>query len=208
LLVLLWLWPGVILALDNTAILQNLYFALDGDYWYWTSATGLRWTFGNSDPCIDDWHGVVCVANEITELTLVDLTGNLTSEFSDFTHLEVLNIGGNNLFGNLPLHNLRQNTNLSVLSVEANYLTGPISQSYLNDFDRLTLLYLSSNSFSGPIVFPYNCKDLATYNIEYNYFFGRMVGSGGEIRVVSSVTPPVLRIALEGSDSAKRANVH
>ncbi|XP_058182879.1 receptor-like protein 53 [Rhododendron vialii] len=96
---------------------------------------------------------VLSTLSNLKQLTLLGLSSiNLEGRiplFAEFTKLETLYLGDNNLIGGFPLWlaNLKQ---LSLLYISYNQLTGPIPFN-LSGFQNLRALYSSYNSFSGVI---------------------------------------------------------
>ena len=86
-------------AVDPVAVaaLQALYSATNGGNW-----KTIHWTFDSgADPCGDNWDGVVCVGDDITEISLYynNLVGTIPSELGQITSLIHLGLGNNGLTG-------------------------------------------------------------------------------------------------------------
>ncbi|XP_058082600.1 MDIS1-interacting receptor like kinase 2-like isoform X1 [Magnolia sinica] len=77
------------------------------------------------------------------------LTGNIPSEISLLTNLQILNLRGNKINGSIPVE-IGNLVNLNVLVLSRNNLTGPIPPS-LGNLTMLTNLYLYKNQISGTI---------------------------------------------------------
>ncbi|KAG4922287.1 hypothetical protein JHK86_051100 [Glycine max] len=139
-----------------------------------------NWNKG--DPCAANWTGVWCFdqkgddgyfhVREIYLMTM-NLSGSLSPQLGQLSHLEILNfmwndltgtipkeignikslklllLNGNKLSGSLPdeLGNL---PNLNRFQVDENQLSGPIPESFAN-MTNIRHLHLNNNSFSGEL---------------------------------------------------------
>ena len=92
--------------------LQALYIATDGENWRWLSSDiGAKWNFnGTSDPCVDQWQGVICTSNYnscstqtcfVHDLYLPQygLRGTLPEELGDFAALAGIYFQDNSISG-------------------------------------------------------------------------------------------------------------
>ncbi|KAE9622314.1 putative protein kinase RLK-Pelle-LRR-VIII-1 family [Lupinus albus] len=139
-----------------------------------------NWNKG--DPCTSNWTGVWCFDKvgddgyfHVQELYFMtfNLSGSLSPQLGQLSHLEILNfmwnnltgaipkeignltsltlllLNGNNLSGTLP-DELSKLLNLSRLQVDENQLSGPIPDSFGNLINVIHL-HINNNSFSGQI---------------------------------------------------------
>ena len=124
--------------------LVALYNSTDGANWRNSSG----WLDTNT-PC--NWHGVVCNAGRVTELSLYgnQLSGNIPPKLGNLTNLHELILGNNQLSGSIPpeLGNL---ANLQRLYLYSNQLSGDIPPE-LGNLASLEDLNLWSNQLSGSI---------------------------------------------------------
>ena len=93
---------------------------------------------------------------------LNDLTGTIPQNIFNITSLQVLDLTGNSLSGNLPLDTWISCPNLEILRLGANKISGHIP-SYLSNFSSLLDIDFSVNFLSGHI--PRNLGNLK--NLKY-----------------------------------------
>ena len=135
--------------------LVEFYEATDGPNW--DDDTG--WL---SHAPLDDWQGVdTGMDDRVTGLELPsnNLSGPIPAVLGDLTGLEVLDLSGNGLTGEIPAANgltgeipaaLESLTALTTLDLSRNGLTGEIPAD-LGDLTALTTLDLSANDLDGAI---------------------------------------------------------
>jgi Leucine-rich repeat (LRR) protein len=175
-----------------------LYNSTNGDSWY----TNSNWRKPGDPAQFNDpgtehtWYGVTCNAekNHVLEVNLYQngLAGTIP-DLSVLTQLITLNLGYNQLSGNIPssLNNLSQ---LTVLNLKINQLDGAIPDlsnltnlvelylannylnstipAWLNNFTNLTVLHLQDNAIYGPMPDLSNLTNLSNLNLGNNQLFG------------------------------------
>eukprot|EP00054_Salpingoeca_dolichothecata_P011116 m.61853 g.61853 ORF g.61853 m.61853 type:complete len:784 (+) comp19308_c0_seq3:38-2389(+) len=128
---------------DDGTLLKNFFWNTEGGSW----VRATNWLLGS--PCSDEWFGVVCSENVITELNLP--ANNLrTKTFSNLTFpdtIERLDLSGNVIGGSVLLDNLP--SALTHLVLAENRLSGLLPQ--LNSNSRLSALRLEKNFFDGDV---------------------------------------------------------
>lgn len=139
--------------------LQSIYNDARGNLWSWRlpySVFGNPWNFSNginSNPCLDNWQGVVCsAASNIVQITLVDyqLSGFLSPDISQLTLLENLTITDNvELVGTIP-PSIGQLSQLRHLNFGGNQFTGHIPPE-IGQLAKLQYLELYSLPLTGSI---------------------------------------------------------
>lgn len=146
---------SVVLSFSNTDDDTNGNFiALEALY---NSTAGANWTNNTNwlvgDPCLDNWYGVVCDASNtnVTELNLGNnnLIGNLPAQIGQLIQLTRLNLYANQLSGALPVE-LGSLTNLISLALYNNDFSGTIPVE-LGNLTQLQYLFLSNNQLVGEI---------------------------------------------------------
>ncbi|KAG0622269.1 hypothetical protein M758_3G085700 [Ceratodon purpureus] len=135
----------------DTLALQAIYRALhdpDGHLSNWRG----------SNPCEDNWEGIVCSEPQgtnnityVTELRLFgrNLGGTLAPELGNLTQLEYLNIMWNKLTGSIP-STLGKVDDLEILLLNGNQLNGTLPPE-LGSLTKLTRIQIDENQISGPI---------------------------------------------------------
>ncbi|KAG5008409.1 hypothetical protein JHK85_026951 [Glycine max] len=139
-----------------------------------------NWNKG--DPCAANWTGVWCFDKKLDDgnfhvreiyLMTMNLSGSLSPQLGQLSHLEILDFMWNNLTGTIPkeIGNIRslkllllngnklsgslpdelgQLSNLNRFQVDENQLSGPIPESFAN-MTNVKHLHLNNNSFSGEL---------------------------------------------------------
>ncbi len=126
-------------------ILVTFYNATNGDNW----TDNTNWL---SEEPLDQWYGVNIDGNGyVTNITLSfnNLVGNIPTELSNLTTIEVLMLNNNQLSGNIPAE-LGYLSNLQYLYLSSNQLSGTLP-SNLGSLSNLQNLYLHGNQLSGSI---------------------------------------------------------
>ena len=136
---------------SDRAALVALYNSAGGSGW----ADNTNW--GSTEP-LDMWFGVTLLGNGRVEgLSLPgnDLRGTLPADLGSLTSLNVLDLSGNQLRGQIP--DVRGLTILTTLNLGDNQLSGAIPD-WLGSLTALQTLYLRDNRLTGPI--PEALRDL------------------------------------------------
>jgi Leucine-rich repeat (LRR) protein len=176
-----------------------LYFATGGiDFW------GSEWLRPGVSEC--EFQGVACnneEANVVTDLELYhrQLIGELPSEITWLTSLQVLNLRHNRLHGSLPPTIFTELTNLQYLELSFNELSGPLP----GDWSALTQLEAfsaRSNVLTGPLP-TYWPTTLEYFTVTLNFLSGELplelfqVGNNLQLvdigdTLISGTIPPVI----------------
>ncbi|MFS8032991.1 putative protein kinase RLK-Pelle-LRR-XV family [Helianthus anomalus] len=122
----------------------------------------------------------------LKNLEVIDVEGNaMTANLSmiDFTklkNLQVLNLGFNRLFGEIP-YSLSECKYLSILNLAGNRIDGPVPE-FLGNFVKLKVINLSLNRFSGSFGdrFWSYCDVLEHVDFSGNFLDGRIPNSLGK----------------------------
>ncbi|KAM3714956.1 hypothetical protein ACJW31_01G372100 [Castanea mollissima] len=143
----------------------------------------------SADPC-DNWEGIKCTNSRVTSLILtsMNLMGKLSSEISQLSELQTLDLSYNkNITGPLPssIGNLMNLINVNLIGcsfygsipdtignlqklitllLSSNFLTGNIPET-LGSMTHLEVIRFDRNSLSGPV--PSNLNDLVNVNELY-----------------------------------------
>ncbi|KAF3947453.1 hypothetical protein CMV_026411, partial [Castanea mollissima] len=105
----------------------------------------------SADPC-DNWEGIKCTNSRVTSLILtsMNLMGKLSSEISQLSELQTLDLSYNkNITGQLP-SSIGNLTNLINLNLIGCSFSGSIPDT-IGNLQKLITLSLNNNSFSGHI---------------------------------------------------------
>ncbi|KAM4126236.1 hypothetical protein ACB094_01G373000 [Castanea mollissima] len=105
----------------------------------------------SADPC-DNWEGIRCTNSRVTSLILtsMNLMGKLSSEISQLSELQTLDLSYNkNITGQLP-SSIGNLTNLINLNLIGCSFSGSIPDT-IGNLQQLITLSLNNNSFSGRI---------------------------------------------------------
>lgn len=121
----------------------------------------------------------------LKNLEVIDLEGNLMSanlsmiNFANLKNLQVLNLGFNRLFGEIP-NSLSECKNLSILNLAGNQIRGSVPD-FLGNFVKLKVINLSLNRFTGPLgeIFWSKCDILEHVDFAGNFLNGRIPNNLG-----------------------------
>eukprot|EP01094_Clydonella_sp_ATCC50884_P006560 TRINITY_DN15782_c0_g1_i1.p1 TRINITY_DN15782_c0_g1~~TRINITY_DN15782_c0_g1_i1.p1 ORF type:complete len:273 (-),score=78.47 TRINITY_DN15782_c0_g1_i1:169-987(-) len=158
---------------EQKSALVALYNSTGGPYWF------TRWDI-DTDPCDNNWYGVLCANSNVYSLSLQsnNLTGTIPSALSGLTSLQFLYLSKNRLSSTLPesLGNLR---GLQQVGLDYNQLSGTIPSSFVN-LELMQSLYLQDNAFSGPIDWLSGMKQIVYAFMSNNAFNGTIPTAVGE----------------------------
>lgn len=135
----------------------------------WTSPD--NW-LATDTPC-DDWFGIECASNQITQIYLGfnGLNGPIPSEVGNLVNLIEFTASGNQLHGGIP-SSMSRLTKLAKLDLSGNQLTGPIPIE-LTTLPALNWLQLNNNQLTGEIPTELsNLKNLEYLRLSDNQFEG------------------------------------
>ncbi|URE31100.1 leucine-rich repeat receptor-like protein kinase [Musa troglodytarum] len=106
----------------------------------------------SSDPCGTPWEGVFCDASRVTSLRLstMGIKGTLSSDISQLTELQSLDLSYNSDLGGLLTPNIGNLKKLTTLILAGCSFNGKIPEE-LGNLELLSFLALNSNKFSGRI---------------------------------------------------------
>ncbi|KAM4134001.1 hypothetical protein ACJW30_01G375000 [Castanea mollissima] len=105
-----------------------------------------------ADPCGGSWELIDCTSSRVTSIKLISmgLSGKLTSEISQLSELQILDLSNNkNITGQLP-SSIGNLSKLVILNLIGCSFSGLIPDS-IGNLKLLTILSLNNNSFNGPI---------------------------------------------------------
>lgn len=112
---------------------------------------------------------------EVIDIEGNSITGNLSMiDFTNLKKLQVLNLGFNRLFGEIP-KSLAECESLSILNLAGNRIRGSIPM-FVGSIMKLKRVYLSFNRFSGslPDEFWINCHVLEHVDFSGNFLDGKI----------------------------------
>nr|TKR84128.1 hypothetical protein D5086_0000261610 [Populus alba] len=154
-----------------------------------TDPTDTLASWSETDPTPCHWHGITCINDRVTSLSLPDknFTGYIPFELGLLGSLAQLTLSRNNFSKSIPSH-LFNATTLRFLDLSHNSLSGPIPANIVS-LEALTHLDLSSNCLNGSLPASLNkLKSLTgTLNLSYNSFSGEIPGSYGFFPVMVSL---------------------
>ncbi|TRX59610.1 hypothetical protein FNH22_10720, partial [Fulvivirga sp. M361] len=142
---------GSVLDQVEITALRDLYESTDGASWTndtgWPS-TSVAWDAITSTDQIINWHGVTIEGGDVVELSLSHNTmeGELPVGIFSLSGLRKLDVGVNNLSGDLSQVDLSDLTELFHLSLQFNRFIGDVPVS-LTTLPKLTVLSISNNLF-------------------------------------------------------------
>jgi len=146
-------------------------------------------SWSETDPTPCHWHGIACINDRVTSLSLPDknFTGYIPFELGLLGSLTRLTLSRNNFSKSIPSH-LFNATTLRFLDLSHNSLSGPIPPNIVS-LEALTHLDLSSNCLNGSLPASLNkLKSLTgALNLSYNSFSGEIPGSYGFFPVMVSL---------------------
>ncbi|KAH6797445.1 hypothetical protein C2S52_021999 [Perilla frutescens var. hirtella] len=132
----------------------------------------------SSDPCLDEWTGVVCdfKSSSVTGIKLdgFNLSGTIdaNSLCSVVTSLFTLILSSNSLVGELP-QEISKCTNLIHLNLHQNLLSGDLPSS-LSQLNYMIKLDISNNGFTGQLPDLSKFVFLVYFHAEQNRFSGEI----------------------------------
>ncbi|KAL1556096.1 Receptor-like protein kinase BRI1-like 3 [Salvia divinorum] len=106
------------------------------------------------------------------------IVGKLENSFPASKSLEVLDLSGNRLDGELPAALMKNSPSLKILDLSSNNFTGNLFNLDFRSIANLTVLNLSRNSFSAtgfPATLAY-CQGLQTLDLSHNFIKLRIPG--------------------------------
>ncbi|KAK9674205.1 hypothetical protein RND81_12G218100 [Saponaria officinalis] len=115
-----------------------------------------NWKHG--DPCMSNWTGIVCYNTTLNdgylhvqelELLNFNLTGSLSPELGNLSHLKILDFMWNKISGSIPKEIGKIKT-LELLLVNGNQLTGPLPEE-LGYLPNLNRIQIDQNYISGEL---------------------------------------------------------
>lgn len=127
--------------------LEDLYYSTNGYNWH----NNTNWFIG--DPCLNNWYGVNCLNNHVSELFLDNnnLNGILQASISNLYQLEVLFLMQNNISSSIP-RNITDLRMLAKLDLSNNSLTDIIPDQIGNMvYYSLDYLNLGNNKLVGTV---------------------------------------------------------
>eukprot|EP01031_Cornospumella_fuschlensis_P026608 gene26609-32157_t len=166
--------------------LESLYESTHGGSWVWIQGQGgIPWNFsGLSDPCFDQWQGVVCEcpsastnANNLTctvvalELPAHNLTGPIPPVIANLTNVQTLVFERNFITSPLP-DTLPLLSYLIYLDIKHNSLSETFP-SWLCTLPAIQTLNVNTNSLKGTLpVGLYNMTTLVNLDVGINSLVG------------------------------------
>lgn len=134
-----------------------------------------------SDPCLDGWKGITCDRRnqsvEKISLNGMALAGildviSICSEPSLAASLTYLNVGNNNLAGNVP-DEIADCKQLSHLSINGNQFSGKLPDS-LSKLSNLKRLDISNNNLTGDLPDLAQISGLTGFLVQHNRLTGKI----------------------------------
>ncbi|XP_039009225.1 protein STRUBBELIG-RECEPTOR FAMILY 6-like isoform X2 [Hibiscus syriacus] len=144
------------------------------------------WTASNGDPCGQSWKGVTCSNKRVTEIKLsnLGLSGTLGYSLQSLTSLKELDLGHNNLAGDIP-YNIPQN--LQRLNLEYNQFTGGVPYS-ISQMPSLQYLNLAHNQLQNALSDMFwSLSSLSTFDLSFNSLTGSLPESFRNLTGISSL---------------------
>jgi len=147
----------------------------------YTSTNGNSWTERTNwfTPNVCEWHGIQCAVGNVSAINLDGnhLVGNLNAvPFGSLPGLQVFDINGNQVTGNLPI-SLTGLASLTTLDVGENLFFGDLSTSTIWSKANLSILDLSDNDFGGTIPDVTGWGAISTVDLSENAFSGVLPAS-------------------------------
>ncbi|KAL3622042.1 hypothetical protein CASFOL_034238 [Castilleja foliolosa] len=133
------------------------------------------WNEDDVSAC-NNWFGVKCNSNEVSELVLdgLGLSGKLGRGLLRLSFLQNLSLAKNNLTGSLSL-NFSQLPHLRVLDLSENSLSGSIPSDFFSQCGSLRSISLDNNKFTGLIPNSLSsCSSLTSLSLSGNQFSGKL----------------------------------
>jgi len=165
--------PSGVMDQDSLALVA-LYNNTDGDNWEDND--------GWLEEPVSEWHGVTVGGDRVISVGLGanQLTGEIPSELSELSNLEILNLRSNQLTGEIPVE-LSELSNLENLRLFNNQLMGEIPVE-LSELSSLEDLFLGGNQLTGEI--PVELSELSALEglgLGYNQLTGEIPAEFSEL---------------------------
>ena len=140
---------------------------MNGPNWYYTTSNeygggGIPWNFtygfnNVSNPCNENWNGIICNQQNTTVLGLI--------------------LYGQNLLGRLPC-SLTNLTNLRGFEMDRNHISGTLPSCIFTDLKYLEIVDIYDNLITGSIPLTIGqAKYLQTFDADQNFFTGSIPSS-------------------------------
>ncbi|XP_017250201.1 probable LRR receptor-like serine/threonine-protein kinase At1g74360 [Daucus carota subsp. sativus] len=150
--------------LDLRLFLKDQNYVDRGKYTLWNPL--------DLSPC--NWPGITCNNSRVTQIDLshIDISGHIYSNFSALTELVHLDLSGNSLSGPVPA-DLGLCQSLKSLNLSHNIIAGELNFTGLNNLETLDL---SENRIQGDIqsILPRFCSSLVVANVSSNNLTGEI----------------------------------
>ncbi|MED6206192.1 Protein STRUBBELIG-REPTOR FAMILY 7 [Stylosanthes scabra] len=135
------------------------------------SPSQLGWQANGDDPCGQNWKGITCSNNRVTEIKLSNLalTGTVPYGLQPLTSLTNIDLSSNNLGGGLPY---QLPPNMQRLNLAHNNFTGTIPYSF-SQMTSLTDLNLAHNQFQQGLNVDFqSLSALSSLDVSFNLLTG------------------------------------
>ncbi|CAN6467574.1 unnamed protein product [Victoria cruziana] len=163
----------------------------------------LNWDDG--DPCTSKWNGIFCFNSSgsdgylhVREIQLLrmNLSGTLSSNIGQISHMEIFGVMWNNISGVIPKQ-IGSVKSLQLLLLSGNNLTGQLPEE-MGFLPNLTRVQIDQNMISGPI--PASFANLASAK----HFHMNNNSLSGQIPVQLSRLPNLIHLLLDNNNLSGR----